>query len=232
MIPNRLSIILPAQAIATSITDATWRNPLIVTYGNTLNPFEVELLNPTGIPATPFEAVALPSGFTGIKVLAKAKPSDTGFLFETHDFSGPGDGDPLYTGTLSLLTDPLTAKFPNTNAVLQWIHVHLDVLLTRDDETFETVVTNWPCTVMRGNTTGDEGTPTPLPTPEDWLDARAVRFDKVQTLSDDQKARARQNIGLPTPFADGTYRIGLGVTSDGFITITNGIITSITQASS
>lgn len=41
--------------------------------------------------------------------------------------------------------------------------------------------------------TGDEGAPTSLPTPEDWLDARAVRYDKVQTLDAGELAQAREN---------------------------------------
>jgi hypothetical protein len=45
---------------------------------------------------------------------------------------------------------------------------------------------------------GDEGTPTGLPTIEDWLTARAVRVDGVQELTDEQKTRGRANLGLGT----------------------------------
>ena len=41
----------------------------------------------------------------------------------------------------------------------------------------------------------DDSTPLALPTPSDWLSARAVRFDVAQTLSDPQKAQALANIG-------------------------------------
>lgn len=47
------------------------------------------------------------------------------------------------------------------------------------------------------NKQGD-GTPIPLPTPSDWLSARAVRFDVVQSLTQPQKDRAMANLGMPT----------------------------------
>jgi hypothetical protein len=49
---------------------------------------------------------------------------------------------------------------------------------------------------------GIEGTPLSLPTPEEWLDARAVRYDAAQTLTDPQKAQARANIGVATGTGD------------------------------
>jgi hypothetical protein len=50
--------------------------------------------------------------------------------------------------------------------------------------------------VERGVVTGDEGTPTHLPTPDEWLSARAVRFDEAQTLTSGEKAQAQSNMGL------------------------------------
>jgi hypothetical protein len=41
---------------------------------------------------------------------------------------------------------------------------------------------------------GDEPTPLPLPTPDDWLGARAVRYDEEQDLAPEQQAQARANI--------------------------------------
>ena len=37
--------------------------------------------------------------------------------------------------------------------------------------------------------------PLPLPAPDDWLDARSVRDDSAQSLSEAEKLRARTNIG-------------------------------------
>lgn len=50
--------------------------------------------------------------------------------------------------------------------------------------------------VERGVVTGDEGTPTHLPTPDEWLSQRAVRFDEAQTLTSGEKAQAQSNMGL------------------------------------
>jgi hypothetical protein len=44
--------------------------------------------------------------------------------------------------------------------------------------------------------TEDDDAPTSLPGPDEWLDDRAVRYDKAQTLSSGQKTQARSNIGL------------------------------------
>ncbi len=51
-------------------------------------------------------------------------------------------------------------------------------------------------TVDRGVVSGDEGTPSHVPTPEEWLSARAVRYDEVQTLDAGEQLQARDNIGL------------------------------------
>ena len=53
-----------------------------------------------------------------------------------------------------------------------------------------------PTTIYREVVTGDEGSPVLLPDADDWLTARAVRFDLVQTLDSLEKALARDNIGL------------------------------------
>jgi len=50
--------------------------------------------------------------------------------------------------------------------------------------------------VERGVVTGDEGTPTHVPTPDEWLSQRAVRFDEAQTLTSGEALQARDNIQL------------------------------------
>jgi hypothetical protein len=42
----------------------------------------------------------------------------------------------------------------------------------------------------------EDGAPTVLPSPSDWLSERAVRFDLAQALSDPQKAQALDNLGI------------------------------------
>jgi len=56
-----------------------------------------------------------------------------------------------------------------------------------------------PTTIYREVVTGDEGTPVILPDADDWLTARAVRFDISQTLTSGQKTQAQTNIGLGAP---------------------------------
>jgi hypothetical protein len=56
-----------------------------------------------------------------------------------------------------------------------------------------------PTTIYREVVTGDEGTPIILPDADDWLTARAVRFDISQTLTSGQKTQAQTNIGLGAP---------------------------------
>lgn len=48
---------------------------------------------------------------------------------------------------------------------------------------------------------GDEETPTLLPTPETWLDARALRIDKSLVVSDAERQQHWQNLGV-NPYAD------------------------------
>lgn len=44
----------------------------------------------------------------------------------------------------------------------------------------------------------EDNTPINLPDADDWLTARAVRFDEAQTLSNAQKAQAAANLGFAT----------------------------------
>ena len=44
---------------------------------------------------------------------------------------------------------------------------------------------------------GTEGTPLSQPTPDAYVAARALLFDRVQSLTDPQKAQAQANIGIP-----------------------------------
>ena len=54
-----------------------------------------------------------------------------------------------------------------------------------------------PFTVNNDVIRGDEATPLALPSPEAWLNQRAIRFDSTQSLSSVQKARAQANLGFP-----------------------------------
>ena len=59
--------------------------------------------------------------------------------------------------------------------------------------------------------TGDEGTPSAQSTPDAYVAARAVLFDRVQTLSGPQAAQARANIGVAQdPSPDGANELYVG----------------------
>jgi len=58
---------------------------------------------------------------------------------------------------------------------------------------------------------GGEGAPSSLPDVEDWLTARAVRFDIIQALEAGEQLRARNNLGL-APYNAGD--ISEGFTAD------------------
>ena len=54
-----------------------------------------------------------------------------------------------------------------------------------------------PFTVNNDVIRGTESTPLSLPSPETWLNQRAIRFDSTQSLTALQKSRVQANIGLP-----------------------------------
>jgi hypothetical protein len=67
---------------------------------------------------------------------------------------------------------------------------------TDGGETYRSTQNVAPFTVNNDVIRGTESTPLALPSPEAWLNQRAIRFDSTQTLSSLQKARAQANIGL------------------------------------
>lgn len=59
-------------------------------------------------------------------------------------------------------------------------------------------------TILNDVIKGGEGTPTSLPSPDDWLGERAVLFSEAQALTSGQKAQARTNIGVRQGVTDGS----------------------------
>ena len=111
------------------------------------------------------------------------------------DFSLAGDDEtpaaPRYVGTISLNTEELDTAigsnaWANLMAEVTWVVGDAEPLSTG---TFSLRAHN---DIVRG----DEGTPLALPDPEEWTSARAVRFDEEQTLTSEEAAQARENIGL------------------------------------
>ena len=125
-------------------------------------------------------------------------------LVQSNDFTLSGSGATAkYIGYPSFNTEELNEALgidddeSNDIAVLDlmgeisWTEPTTEILTS--SETFAVRVNN---DVNRE----DDAPPNALPSPSDWLDARAVRFDKSQTLTDAQKQSARGNIdAMPEP---------------------------------
>jgi len=146
-------------------------------------------------------------------------------LVQTNDFALSGSGATAkYIGYPSFNTAELNEAFgiddSETNDVavldlmgeISWTEPTTEILTS--SETFSVRVNN---DVNRE----DDAPPNALPSPSDWLDARAVRFDKSQTLTDAQKQSARANIdAMPEPIirdtapVDSTMRLS-GDLTDG-----------------
>lgn len=146
-------------------------------------------------------------------------------LVQTNDFTLSGSGAVAkYIGYPSFNTAELNEAFgiddSETNDVavldlmgeISWTEPTTEILTS--SETFSVRVNN---DVNRE----DDAPPNALPSPSDWLDARAVRFDKSQTLTDAQKQIARGNTdSMPEPIirdtapVDSTMRLS-GDLTDG-----------------
>jgi hypothetical protein len=80
----------------------------------------------------------------------------------------------------------------------------LELTWTRDGGTTYASTQNEALFVVNNDVIrGNEATPINLPSPESWLNTRAVRYDTPQTLSLSQQQRAQQNIGFPKARWDG-----------------------------
>ena len=68
----------------------------------------------------------------------------------------------------------------------------------------------FPVTVLNSRHRPDDGAPDPAASASNaWLSARAVRFDEAQTLTTEQKAQARTNIGVTSGVSDHGALTGL-----------------------
>jgi hypothetical protein len=68
----------------------------------------------------------------------------------------------------------------------------------------------WQTTVVNAYNRPDDGAPDPAASASNaWLSARAVRFDEAQTLTTEQKAQARTNIGVTSGVSDHGALTGL-----------------------
>ena len=144
------------------------------------------------------EIVALPGTPTISFGMKPVGIFDTDPVVFENDFT-KDDTDPtdvFYDATPSLNTAPLNdllfkdgdpsndISFVDLNAEFSW----------REGSDAPNSTRTTPARVENDVIRGDEGTPTELPTPEDWLDARAVRHDGPQSLAAANRKTARENI--------------------------------------
>ena len=144
-------------------------------------------------------------------------------LVQTNDFTLSGSGATAkYIGYPSFNTEELNEAFgiddSETNDVavldlmgeISWTEPTTEILTS--SETFSVRVNN---DVNRE----DDAPPNALPSPSDWLDARAVRFDKSQTLTDAQKQIARGNTdSMPEPILRDTAPVNSTMSVSGTLT--------------
>lgn len=144
-------------------------------------------------------------------------------LVQTNDFTLSGSGSTAkYIGYPSFNTEELNEAFgiddSETNDVavldlmgeISWTEPTTEILTS--SETFSVRVNN---DVNRE----DDAPPNALPSPSDWLDARAVRFDKSQSLTDAQKQIARGNTdSMPEPIIRDTAPVDSSMRITGSLT--------------
>ena len=132
-------------------------------------------------------AVAIPSGAV-IHFSAKpaGAPVGSALLFLADSFTEFAEG--IHDGALSLNTEELAAHLEESPAGAKRILGEIEITAAGSTRSLQFELNTRP-QVYAG-----EDAPTALPGPEAWLDARAVRFNAAQTLTEPQKLQARQNI--------------------------------------
>ena len=115
--------------------------------------------------------------------------------------AAPGDpedfDDVKWTGTPSLNTAELNALFlidGNPANDPAFIDLSAEFTWIADGDDGPTTIRTVTFRVANDVVRGDEGTPTELPTPDDYVAARAVLYDRAQSLTSGQQAQARANM--------------------------------------
>lgn len=159
-------------------------------------------------------------GATGILGIKDALDYDGDFLAADLEWVLTGTGDTaLYTFDLNLNTVPLVALLAAAQlAGKDYVLTMLELQITEGTNitSSNTVIAKIWNDVIKGT----EGTPVEMPDAEDWLSARALRYDTEQTLTAPQRAQALSNLGI-TINSDGVLTL---VTADGTFTITLNLV--------
>ena len=159
-------------------------------------------------------------GATGILGIKDALDYDGDFLASDLEWVLTGTGDTaLYTFDLNLNTVPLVALLAAAQlAGKDYVLTMLELQITEGTNitSSNTVIAKIWNDVIKGT----EGTPVEMPDAEDWLSARALRYDTEQTLTAPHRAQALSNLGI-TINSDGVLTL---VTADGPFTITLNLV--------
>ncbi len=134
----------------------------------------------------------------GIKEIEKY---DTDFLALAPNFAEPTAPETFYSAALNLntasLMSALAVDLDDENDI-ESIEANLEVTWSEDGGSnwlsSESLVIKIANDVIRG----DEGSPLELPGPDDYIAARALMYDREQSLTSSQQLQARQNIDLGT----------------------------------
>jgi len=131
----------------------------------------------------------------GVKLLNRY---DTGYVVQSSQWVKPvaGSAVPTYQATPSFNTAELNEAL-NLGGVggAELASLALMGEITWREGTGEPTSTRTFAVIVENDVNrGDEGTPVLLPSPEDWLTERALRYDTTQALTQDQKIRSQRNL--------------------------------------
>ncbi len=152
-------------------------------------------------------AVSLPEGAAGRICLKELGKYDSSPLAYAEGWTLEGAGTtPVYVFQLNLNGVELLALLnsgdgdPDNDSA--WVDLMLEIEWTASGSVHKTQ--NTPRVRIHHPVLHDyDGTPIPMPTVDEWLDARSIRHDIIQDISAEGKARARENFGIPlTLFED------------------------------
>jgi hypothetical protein len=185
--------------LASSVTDTNGfqigGTPLIFKRGDTVT-LNVIFLNAAGQPVT------LADGTQLIMAVKPINEYDSTVLYAYNTITVNGQAAAsgydfnfaLNSTTLAeamRLNEPFEADVASTTGMLELTWT------TDGGETYRSTQNVAPFTVNNDVIRGTESTPLGLPSPEAWLNQRAIRFDTPLTLTSAQKARAQANLGFP-----------------------------------
>ena len=129
-------------------------------------------------------------------------------LAEVVSWTVPETASGWYEGELQLHTTPLTTAF--ATATVKRIGVAVECHWSAPGESSIPAISDnlVSLEIQRPVILPEPSSPATLTGGDEWLSARAVRYDIAQDLTDEEKARARANIGAGTGDGSGSGDVG------------------------